>query len=190
MEDCTGGQEYSQSFHYNWCMYLLNQFMEDCTVAHMQNQPFHYSWLLVLMDFVMWKEPKYTQLLSVRSDCRGVRYANLWATVNLERQRINNQVFYTYYQQLYAMMENNPRITKEVTDMYIKRIRFMVDIHRIYIKPHEVKGTDWHTGAYRMEQEDVEQIVKEWSEDWKNSTVDVSDSDEEKGNEKGKEKIG
>ena len=41
-----------------------------------------------------------------------------------------------------------------------------------------------------MEQEDVEQIVKEWSEEWKSSIVDVSDSNEEKGKEKGKEKIG
>lgn len=41
-----------------------------------------------------------------------------------------------------------------------------------------------------MEREDVEQIVKEWSEVWKNPTIDVSDSDEEKEKRKGKEKIG
>lgn len=40
---------------YNWCLYLLNQFMEDCTIAHEHNQPFHYSWLLILMAFIMWK---------------------------------------------------------------------------------------------------------------------------------------
>ena len=40
-----------------------------------------------------------------------------------------------------------------------------MDIHRIYIKPRGVKGIDWHTGAYRMEQEDVEQIIKEWLEE-------------------------
>ena len=72
--------------------------------------------------------------------------------------------------------------------MYIKRIRFIVNIHRIYIKLHGVKGIDWHTSAYQMEQEDVEQIIKEWPKEWNISIVDVSDSDEEK--EKGKEKIG
>ena len=70
---------------YNWCMYLLNQFMEDCTAAQEHNQPFHYSWLLVLMAFIMWKEPKHTQLLPVRRNYRGVRYANLWANIDLER---------------------------------------------------------------------------------------------------------
>ena len=41
-----------------------------------------------------------------------------------------------------------------------------------------------------MEQQDVEEIIKEWSEEWKNPAVDISDSDEEKEKEKGKEKIG
>ena len=72
--------------------------MEDCRVVQENNQPFHYSWLLVLMAFITWKEPKYTQFLSARGECPGVRYANLWANADLERQRINNQVFYTYYQ--------------------------------------------------------------------------------------------
>lgn len=70
--------------------------------------------------------------------------------------------------------------------MYIKGIRFIADMHRIYIKTWGINGTDWHTGAYWMEQEDVEQIVKEWLKEWKNSIVDVSDSDEEKEKEKGK----
>ena len=72
--------------------------MEDCVGAQEYNQPLHYSWLLVLMAFVMWKEPKYSEFLSVRSDYRGVRYANLWATTHPEKQRMNNMVFYTYYQ--------------------------------------------------------------------------------------------
>ena len=74
--------------------------------------------------------------------------------------------------------------------MYKKGIRFMVDMHRIYIKPGGVKEKDWYIGAYRMEQQDVEEIIKEWSKEWKNSTVDISDCDEEKEKEKGKEKIG
>ena len=41
-----------------------------------------------------------------------------------------------------------------------------------------------------MEQEEVEQIIKEWLEEWKNSAIDVSDFDKEKEKEKGKEKIG
>ena len=109
--------------------------MEDCRVAQENNQPFHYSWLLVLMDFVTWKEPKYTQVLSVRGECHGVHYANLWANADLERQCINNQVFYTYYQQLSSLIASRPRITRELIDLYKKGIRFMVNTHRICINP-------------------------------------------------------
>ena len=76
--------------------------------------------------------------------------------------------------------------------MYKKEIRFMADMHRIYIRLRGVKGQDWYTGAYRMDQQDIEEIIKEWPEEWKNPVVDIRDSDEEKETEKekGKEKIG
>ena len=47
-----------------------------------------------------------------------------------------------------------------------------------------------------MEQQDIEEIIKEWPEEWRNSTEDISDSDEDpkigkdKEKIKGKEKIG
>ena len=43
-----------------------------------------------------------------------------------------------------------------------------------------------------MEQQDIEEIIKEWPKEWKNPDVDIRDSDEEKETEKekGKEKIG
>ena len=143
-------------------MYLLNQFMEDCRAMQENNQPFHYSWLIVLMAFVTWKEPKYTQFLLAWCECRGVHYANLWANANPKRKHVNNQVFYTYYQQPSTLIDSKPKITKDLTDLYKKRIRFMANMHRIYIKPQSVKDQDWYTGAYRMEKQDIEEIIKEW----------------------------
>ena len=54
-----------------------------------------------------------------------------------------------------------------------------------------LRKKDRYIGAYRMEQQDVEEIIKEWLEKWKNPIIDISDSDEEKEieKEKGKEKI-
>ena len=68
----------------------------------------------------------------------------------------------------------------------------MVDLHRIYINPWVVKGHDWYTRAYRMEQPSIDEIIKEWLEEWRNPTINLSDSDEEQETEKekGKEKIG
>ena len=124
-----------------------------------------------------------TQAYSVPISVKQLSRSSLcepWETIDPERKCINNQVFYTYYQQLCVLIVRNPRITKEVTYMYIKSIIFIVDMQRIYIKLRDVKGVDWNTVSYQMEQEDVEQIVREWLEEWNNSTIDVSDSDKEK----------
>lgn len=105
---------------YNWCLYLLNQFMDDYKATQESNQLFHYSQMLFLMVFVTWKGPSHTQFCTVRGECRGVRYANLWANPNPDKQCINNHVLLTYYQQLYAVVANRPRITKDLTDIYKK----------------------------------------------------------------------
>ena len=101
-------------------------------------------------------------------------------------------VFYTYYQQLYTLIVDKTQITKQVTYMYIMKTRFAMDMHMIYIKPHGSKNVDWHTRAYRMEPEDIEEIVKDWPEEWKSSAMDLTDSDKDppKDKDKGKEKIG
>ena len=105
---------------------------------------------------------------------------------------MNNLVFYTSYQQLCALIADKPQITKQVIYMYIKRIKFFVDMQRIYIKPCGIKNVDWHIGAYCMELGDIDEIIKDWPEEWKSFLVDLIDSDEEKLKEKhkGKEKLG
>ena len=67
-----------------------------------------------------------------------------------------------------------------------------MDIDSLYIKPHSIKGKDWYTGAYRMDQEDIEQIIKEWSEEWNASIENVNDSNDKetsKDKDRGKEKV-
>lgn len=77
------------------------------------------------------------------------------------------------------LIASRPIIIKEVTYMYKKGIRFMVNMHRIYIKPRGIKEKDWYTRAYRIEQQYVDEIIKEWPEEWKNPIVEISDFDEE-----------
>lgn len=40
---------------------------------------------------------------------------------------------------------------KQVIDLYIKKVRVVADIQKIYIKPRRVKKIDWYTRAYHME---------------------------------------
>ena len=124
--------------------------MDDCKAAQESKQLFHYSWLIILMAFVTWKETKPTQFLTVRGECRGVHYENLWVNLDADRQRINNHVFFTYYQQPCVVVASQPRITKDLTNMYRKQIHFMVDLHHIYNKSHNVKKKYWYTSSYLM----------------------------------------
>ena len=75
-------------------------------------------------------------------------------------------VFYTYYQMLYEAIQKTPRITNEVTDAYSKKVQFLADMHQIWIKPRGIKKSGWYAGPYRMTAEDVEQIIKEWPQEW------------------------
>ena len=173
---------------YNWCLYLLNQFMDDYKATQESNQLLHYSWLLILMAFLTWKEPSHTGFFIVRGKCSGVRYVNLWVNPDPDRHRINNQVFFTYHQQLCAVVTSKPRITKDLTNMYRKKIRFMADLHHVYIKPCGVKTKYWYTSSYRMVQENIEEIIKEWPKEWINPNINLSESYEESDKEKGKRK--
>lgn len=176
---------------YNWCLYLLNQLMDDCRATQERNQFFHYSWLLIIMAFVTWKEMNHSQFVTAKGECIGVRYVNLRAHLDLNRQHVSNKVFFTYYQQLCAMIANRPKITKDITNVYKNQVCFMANLHRIYLKPHDVETKDWYIGSYQMSQMDIEEIIKEWPEEWRNSGDIHSDSEEgtDKETDKGKHKL-
>ena len=107
-------------------------------------------------------------------------------------------VFYMYYQMLYEAIQRTPRITNDITNVYSKKVRFLIDMHQIWIKPCSIKKSGWYAGSYRMTTEDVEKIIKEWPEEWQNievksddDTKSEKDSEELAPNpEKGKEKMG
>ena len=50
------------------------------------------------------------------------------------------------------LIASKPRITKELTDLYKMKIKFMANMHQVYIKPLGIKDQDWFTGSYQMEQ--------------------------------------
>ena len=93
----------------------MDQFIEDCRATQETAQPLRYSWLLIIIAFVGWKVPRDSQFLTVPTDYRGVRYANLWATRDPEHENLSNMVFYTYYQMFCEAIQKMPRITNEVT---------------------------------------------------------------------------
>ena len=45
------------------------------------------------------------------------------------------------------LITSKPKITKELTDLYKMKIKFIDDMHQVYIKPRDVKNQDWFIGS-------------------------------------------
>ena len=48
-------------------------------------------------------------------------------------------VFYEYYKLLKRVIQQTPWITTETVDIYDNRLDFIVDSHRIYLRPKQSK---------------------------------------------------
>ena len=50
-------------------------------------------------------------------------------------------------------------------DTYDDWLDFMVDCHRIYLRPKRTKRDDWANGWFRIIAKDVEDVIKEFDDD-------------------------
>ena len=123
-----------------------------------------------------------------------MRYTNLWETNHLEKKKLNVIVFYEYYMLLKKVVLEVPWISKEVVDTYDDRLNFMVDHHRIYLRPKREKRDDWANGWFRMTVKDVEDVIKDFDDDWKQALEDTtplpSGTAQTDPSDKGKDKVG
>ena len=76
-------------------------------------------------------------------------------------------VFYEYYRLLQWVIQETPRISMDVVDMYDNRIEFMADMHTIFLRPKGFRTDNWATGLFRMTAQDVEDVIKDFDEEWK-----------------------
>ena len=83
-------------------------------------------------------------------------------------------VFYEYYRLLRKVLQETLRINKEVVDTYENRLDFMVDCHRIYLRPKRTQRDDWANGWFRMTMKDVDVVIKYFDDDWKQALEDTT----------------
>ena len=63
---------------------------------------------------------------------------------------------------LIEAINTTPCITSEVVDLYHSKLEFIMDRHRLYVRPRGFKKQkQWAIGAYRMNAQDIEDIIKE-----------------------------
>jgi hypothetical protein len=71
-------------------------------------------------------------------------------------------MFHTYYLQLKHVIESFPWMTLDTLYMYRPLEKFHADWHFIYITAHRDKSKDDLQSYYKLTNEDMQEITKEW----------------------------
>jgi hypothetical protein len=81
------------------------------------------------------------------------------------KQWQSNMVFHTYYLHLKRDIEYFPRMMPNTLDRFIPFVKFCTDRHFIYINVHRDKHKEYVQSYYKLTEEDMEEITKEWPEE-------------------------
>jgi hypothetical protein len=71
-------------------------------------------------------------------------------------------VFHTYYLQLKRALESFPRTTLNTLHRFRTLVRFCIDRHFIYITARGYEHKEELQSYYKLTEEDMEEITKEW----------------------------
>jgi hypothetical protein len=150
----------------NCVKYLVNQLELDCREAQDQGYEFHFSWLLVLIAFSTWEMLEGVTFPDIELfEPLAVKFATLWYSTNMKKQWQSNTVFNTYYLHLKRAIEAEPHMTSDTLQRFRPLMKFNVDQHFIYIIVRTNEHQEKLQSYYKLTEEDLEEITKEWSTD-------------------------
>jgi hypothetical protein len=147
----------------NWVSYLVNELEKDCREVQDQGYEFHFSWLLILIAFVTWEMPEGVTFPEVEpSEPLAARFTTLWYSSDMVKQWQSNAVFHTYYLQLKWAIESFPRMMPNTLHRFRPLVKFHADRHFIYITVRGDENKEELQSYYKLTEEDMEEITKEW----------------------------
>jgi hypothetical protein len=89
----------------------------------------------------------------------------------------SNVVFHAYYQKLKVVIESFLHMTPHILHQYRPIAKFCADLHFVYITARKDEIKEELQSYYKMIDEDMEQIMKEWSKEFQTPVVDTELSD-------------
>jgi hypothetical protein len=150
----------------NWVQYLVNQLELDCREVQDQGYEFHFSWFLILITFIAWELPEGATFLEIEPfEPLAAKFCTLWYSSDMNKQWQSNVVFHAYYNQLKNAIQSTPCLTPNTLHRFRPLIKFSVDHHFTYITVHADEHKQQLQSYYKLTEEDLEQITKEWSAD-------------------------
>jgi hypothetical protein len=96
------------------------------------------------------------------SEPLATSFTTLWYSSDMEKRWHSNAVFHTYYLQLKRAIESFPHITPNTLHMFPALAKFRVDRYFIYIIAREDEHKEELQSYYKLTEEDMEEITKEW----------------------------
>jgi hypothetical protein len=84
-----------------------------------------------------------------------------------------NAVFHGYYQQLEVSIESFSHITPRTFHQCKPLAKFHVDPHFIYMTAHKDERKEELQSYYKLKNEEMEQIMKEWPEEFQTPIDDT-----------------
>jgi hypothetical protein len=150
----------------NWVQYFVNQLELDCQESHDQEYEFHFSWLLILIAFIAWEMPEGVTFPDIEPfESLAVKFNTLWYSNDMNKKWHSNVMFHSYYNQLKVAIQSTPRITPNTLYRFRPLMKFSADKHFLYITAHADENKQQLQSYYRLTEEDLEEITKEWSTD-------------------------
>jgi hypothetical protein len=95
-------------------------------------------------------------------DPLAAKFTTLCYLSDMGKQWQSNMLFHTYYLQLISAIRYFPHMTSNTLDRFRPVVKFCVDRHFIYITARRDKHKEDLQSYYKLIEEDIEEITKEW----------------------------
>jgi hypothetical protein len=98
------------------------------------------------------------------SEALAARFSTLWYMNDMSKKWQLNAVFHSYYQQLKVSIDSFPHMKPCTLHQYKPLAKFHAYPHFIHITAHRDESKEELQYYYKLTNEDMEQIMKEWLE--------------------------
>jgi hypothetical protein len=116
--------------------------------------------------FIAWEMPEGETFPELEtSKTLATKFTSLWYSSDMGKQWQSRVMFHTYYLQLKRDIEVVPHIMLNTLHKFRPFVKFHADINFIYIIAHRDKHKEVIQSYYKLTEEDLEEITKEWHAD-------------------------
>jgi hypothetical protein len=92
----------------------------------------------------------------------AAKFITLWYYSDMNKQWNSNVMFHTYYNQLKTTIQSDPHITLNTLHRFRPLMKFSMDHHFIYITSRADDHKQQLQYYYKMTEEYLEEITKDW----------------------------